>query len=1015
MNRHSRSLWAAAIAVLTALASGSAQAQAPATVNGRVVDAQSNTPIIGAQVRVVNTNLGAVTGDDGRYVIRSVTPGAIDIRVARIGFAEQRRTVNVESGATAVADFALSRVAIQLAEVVSTATGEQRRVEIANAVTTVPVAKVAETGAIQNVGEVLNSRVAGVQVLQGGLVGAGTRVRIRGTSSLSLSNEPIYIVDGVRIESGVASLTPNIGTGGTVPSRVNDLNPDEIETMEVVRGPSAATLYGTDAANGVIVITTKRGRVGAPQWTFYGEEGVVQDKNDYPDAYTSYGVRTGSAASRSGCYAALIGAGTCTKLDSVKSYNITKDKDATPFTDGHRRQYGAQVGGGNQAVRYFVSGEFENVDGTYKIPNFDARRLKADGIKILDEWNNPSALARKSGRTNVDIALSPEADLGVHLGFTQALYRFPQVDNNITGLGYNLLNGPGRKDANMGYTLFTPGDIFQEILEQRINRFTIGAAPQYRPFTWLTARGNAGLDYTSRNDNDLCRVSTCADFGTTREGYKENDRGEFFQYSVDGNASANFQLTPVITSRTTVGAQYLGTNIARNGAGTNGLVPGGSTVTQGATHNSDEATTVSRTLGFFGEEMVSWQERLFVTGALRTDKSTAFGINFGNVVYPKASISYVLSDEPFFPKMGWLDQLRLRSAYGSSGVRPGTTDALPYYESSSVSVDGAELPSLVFSALGNLDLKPEKSTEFEGGLDMTLFHSRANVELTYYNKVSKDALISRIIPPSFGTGLTSRFENLGKVKNNGFEWLVNAQLVDLPMVGFDMSVNGSQNSNELVTLGKDIPPIVGTTVQQREGYPLNGYWSRPYTYNDANKDGIISASEVTVADSAKFLGYSQPRLEMGITGGLDVWHKVFRIQATVDHKGGNKLYNNSERFRCGSGNCYDLNAVKAPLDLQARAVAGRFEGAKNTFAGYIEDATFTRLRELSLTVRAPESWAGMLRSRSLSATVTGHNLALWTNYTGIDPESSYGQTDVPQDFLTQAPLRTWALRINVGL
>jgi TonB-linked SusC/RagA family outer membrane protein len=1008
-----------------ALAAFGMEAQAQVTtgqVSGRVTHAQGGQPIVGAQVRVIGTNIGTVTDDAGQYTIRLVPPGDVTLRVTRIGFAEQTRTVASTAGMTANADFTLAPVAIQLAEVVTTATGEQRRVEVANAVTRIDAARAVEVGAIQNVGQVLATRAPGVQVQQGGLIGAGTRIRVRGTSSLSLSNEPIYIIDGVRAESGASSQSPNTVGGGTTPSRVNDINPEEIETIEVVRGPSAATLYGTDAANGVVVITTKRGRVGTPQVSLYGEEGIVTDNRDYPASYSAWGAVAPATTSSAGCFPARRVAGQCTRYDSLTVFNPAEDAQTTPFKDGHRRQYGAQLSGGITQIRYFLSAENEGIDGTYTIPKFDLDRYRTQGIEATDEWLNPNRYSRKAGRANLDLSLSPKFDVSVRSGFTQSYLRLPNTENSIVGLGFNMLNGLGRRTATGGYANFTPGDIFQRQSEQRINRFIASAAPIYRPFSWLTARGNAGLDFTSRVDELLCRASTCPNFSTTREGFKQNDRTAFFNYTVDGNVSASFDVMPGLNSRSTLGAQFLSQDVNRNGSGASRLTPGGTTTTQGAIPFADEATTISRTLGAFFEQQVSWQERLFVTGGLRADNSSAFGTDFGTVIYPKASVAYVLSDEPFFPELGFLNQLRLRTAYGASGVRPGTTDALPFYGSTSVAIGGSEQPGLFLSALGNLELKPERSTELEAGIDLTMFQNRANLEFTYYNKVSKDALVQRPLPPSLGAGTgtaaasVSRFENLGRIDNRGIEWLVQAQVVDMPMIGFDFTVNGSHNTNKLVNLGNDprgnpIPPIVGATIQQRNGFPLNGYWQRPYTFNDANADGVIAASEIAVRDSFQFIGYSQPRLEMGITAGADFWNKQFRLQAVFDHKAGHYLYNNSERFRCGSSVCQDLVDPRSPLDRQARAVATRLLGI-NT--GFFEKADYTRLRELSLTFRAPDQWAQRLRTRTLSATLSGQNLGLWTDYTGLDPESTYGQTDVPNDFLTQAPLSTYVFRVNVG-
>jgi TonB-linked SusC/RagA family outer membrane protein len=1032
MIRLNRRLWTLTLAMTAASFGGQAQAQGTglATITGRVTDAQSGQPVVGAQVRVVNSNLGAIAGDDGRYVIRAVSPGSVDVRATRIGFAEQKRTLNVAAGATETADFALARVAVQLSEVVTTATGEQRRVEIANAVTTIDAVKAVEGGNITSVGDLLATRSPSVNVLQSGMVGAGTRVRIRGTSSLSLSNEPIYIVDGIRIESGAQSLSSNIGVGGTVPSRTNDLNPDEIETIDVVRGPSAATLYGTDAANGVIVITTKRGRVGAPRWLVYTEQGVIKDQNSYPTNYTPFGHR-GLTATQT-CYLREVAVSGCL-IDSLRSFNVLENKTTTPFTNGSRQEYGAQVSGGNAGVRYFISGEYEGQDGVYRIPGFDKQRLLAAGIKIRPEWSTPNMATRGSARVNLDVALSEKADVAVKAGFTQNLIRLPENDNNVTGLFGNTLLAGGRTDlvdaaGNQlyGYNRFLPGDIYQETVEQDINRFIGSVNPQYRPFTWLTVVGDAGLDYTGRTDSDICRFAECTNFGTNRLGRKENDRSTILQYTTNLRSTATTKILSMVDSRLSLGVQYTGSNFNRNGSGSSNLPVSASTTTAGSVPFADEATTLSRTIGAYLEEQISLADRLFVTVGARADRSSAFGVDFGNVVYPKASLSYVISDEPFFPKPLWLNQLRLRTALGASGVRPGSNDALQYFATNAVAVRNSvgtvsDYPGVVVSTLGNRDLKPEKSTELEAGIDGTFLDSRFNVEVTYYDKNSVDALVNQIIAPSLGTLATGRFANLGKINNHGFEYVLSGRPIDLPVVAWDFALNGSYNTNKIVSLGVDaagkpIPPIIGTTIAQVKGQPLNSYYDYNYYYSDANGDGLIAPSEVTISTTKTFQGYSLPRREMSFTTGLEFLDKVFRLQAVLDYKGGNKLYNNTERIRCQSfNNCNGLVNATASLADQARVIALRFKSPQTTQAGWYEKADFTRLREVSLTWSAPERWATTLHGRSLSATLAGRNLALWSKYSGMDPEASYGQADTPAEFLTQPPLSFYTLRVNVGL
>jgi hypothetical protein len=368
-----------------------------------------------------------------------------------------------------------------------------------------------------------------------------------------------------------------------------------------------------------------------------------------------------------------------------------------------------------------------------------------------------------------------------------------------------------------------------------------------------------------------------------------------------------------------------------------------------------------------------------------------------------------------------LTQFRLRSAYGASGVEPGTTDAVAFYSASTAKLESGDTPAVVFSALGNRSLKPERSTEVEVGFDAN-FANRFNAEFTYYSKVSKDALVSRILPPSLGTGLTSRLENLGEVRNVGWEALLNAQVFEKNALGWDITISGSSNSNKLVTLG-GVPTIISSsTAQQREGYPLNGWWSRGIvSYEDKNKDGILTynanaaLSEVVVTDTAVYLGNPLPIYEVSTTNGFDLFHRAIRISAMIDYKGDFQMYNNTERIRCASrNNCSGLLNPQASFKDQARTVAVRDHPAK-TVAGFIGDGDFIRFRELNLSFNAPQRWALALRGRSLTATVAARNLGiLWTKYDGVDPEAFGTTGDAPSEFQAFAPPTYYMLRFTLG-
>ncbi|HEX8851602.1 MAG TPA: SusC/RagA family TonB-linked outer membrane protein [Gemmatimonadaceae bacterium] len=996
-------------------------AQSPATtISGRVTDAAAGAGIPSVQVTVVGTNVGAVTNDQGRYVIRGAPAGTLSLRAIRIGYGETVQSVTVAAGQAAVADFTMRAAPVNLSPVVTTAAGvTTRREEVGHTDYSVDAAKTVETSPVANMTDLLTARAPSVQVLNSTTTGGGARVRIRGTSSLSLNNEPIYIIDGVRMTSNVSSIDANIFTGGTAPSRVGDLNPEEIETIEVVPGPSASTLYGTDAANGVIVITTKRGRAGRTRFNTYVEHGLIEDLHQYPTAYSIAKNGTTARATRL-CTLPDVAAGTCA-ADSLFSFNLFDDKSTTPLGTGERAQYGLQIRGGTEAVRYFTSGEYEQETGIQKIPDFDLTRARTTGIKLLDAWRHPSQLQRASLRANVDAALSPKADISVNSSFLRSTLLIPQSDNNAAGLFSNALGGPGYSDAVSGgiplhgYRAFTPLEMFQAETYQYINRFLGSVTGNYRPLTWLSGTAVLGADVTNRNDTQLCRRATCANSGTRRQGFKTDNRAWFYTYTANGSATGSFQPTTKLGSKTTVGVQYVNRILNGNETFGSNLPVGSTAVGAAAVQSAGEFTTISRTLGAFIEEALSWEDRIYLTGAIRTDQNSAFGTNFQHVYYPKVNGAWVISREHFFPAIPGVTSLRLRAAVGASGQQPGPNDALQYYAANIFSVDQVDQPSVQLSTLGNPNLRPERATEAEGGLELHLLEDRVSYEGTYFNKLSRDALIAQVIPGSLGTGATTQFANLGAVKNLGFEHILRAAVFDRPYLRWDLTATYNTLTNRIVSLGP-VPFPPGGIIQQRVGYPLNSYWGQKIlSYRDANGDGIISPSEVVVDPKTTYIGSSQPRYESVLDNSFEVLSHMLRINTVLDFKGGFVVRNGTERIRCQNRvNCTGVANPKASLFEQARAVALINDPAR-TSAGYNEKVHFTRLRELSFTFLPKQEWTQrFLRSDNTSLTLGIRNVHIWTNYTGIDPESNYGQDDVQNDFQTLPPPTYFTLRLNLG-
>lgn len=995
------------------------------SISGKVVETGTNLPIADAQVSLVGTTIGTISGNDGTFSLRNIPAGPVELRVLRIGFSDRRRNITVVAGQSVAVEFSLTKVALQLSPIVTTATGAQDRAAVPNQIATINPSKVIEEAPVQGVGDLLVGKAAGVSLIAGSSVGSGSRIRIRGTASLSLNNEPIYIIDGVRLNGGNQQ---SFGTGGAPAGRLNDINPEDIDDIQVLRGPAASATYGTDAATGVIVITTKKGKAGTARWNAYSEQGIVQDRNKYPQAYTMWG--RNNAGTQLDCNIQSIAGGTC-RPDSLTTFNLWTDPRTSPLKEGYRRQYGLNVSGGTDAISYFVSGETEGTSGTLTIPQFELGRLSRQQIGLEQAWTNPNDYLRQSLRANLDIKVSPSFTIPVRTYYVNSRFRNPQDGNNTTGLGshafggagtYGRLSGGTTGDTLGGYRLFTPGDIFQQTNEQTVQRYIGSLNPTWTPTSWLTTRAAVGLDYTGSSETNRCLRDRCPNFGQNRLGFVSTARVRQFQYTAEASASANYNPVSWVNARTTAGFQYVETSSDATFASSTQLPAGGQTITQGAVPAASEATTIAKTAGYFIEQNIALFDKIDVVGSVRGDQNSAFGRNFGTVLYPRGGVSYRMQEESWFPFKKAVDQFRLRASWGRAGLRPGTTAALPFFGANAYRTGSADVPGVIFQQLGDLTLRPETVTEAEGGFDISMWQDRLTFTLTRYRKVSDGAIVNRTVAPSFGTGNATQATNLGAVTNNGWEGLLTIRPVDTKPFGFDLTINGSYNSNNLDDLGRDqagnpIPPIIGASIRQVAGSPLNGVWQRGYQYRDVNGDGMIAVGEITPDSTITFLGYSIPRAEVSTQAGFDLLNRTVRVSAMFDYRAGHKLDNTTERFRCQTRvNSRERIDPTAPLELQARCAAAQLPGALQTFAGYWENGSFVRFREFAVTWRVPEKWATKLPSiRNATVTAAGRNLATWTKYTGVDPETAGGGLgNVQDEFQVTPPLTTWTLRFNFG-
>jgi outer membrane receptor protein involved in Fe transport len=417
---------------------------------------------------------------------------------------------------------------------------------------------------------------------------------------------------------------------------------------------------------------------------------------------------------------------------------------------------------------------------------------------------------------------------------------------------------------------------------------------------------------------------------------------------------------------------------------------------------------------------------VFLSGAFRGDDNSAFGTDFGFVTYPSAMASWVIGEEPWFPQGTVLSALRLRAAYGQSGLRPDFRDAVTLFNPVTVARGGGDVPGITVDATGNLELKPEKASEYELGFDAALINNRVGIAFTYFDKRSRDALISRRLPPSWGVA-ASRFENLGEIKNAGTELAVNVTAIDGRNLGFDLFATLTTLDNQVVEVGEGVEDIVFNRGLQRHAvpdtlsngsikrYPAGGFWQKEVTWNDADGNGLLTNDEVSIGDTAAYIGPSLPTWQTSVGAELRLFDWM-RVSTLFEARGGNYQGNDSEAFRCGfrsTRGCPAVGDPDASLEDQAAYIADRYIGSAY---GFIEKADFLKWREMSVTLMVPDALSARVRQLDgLGITLAGRNLATWTDYPGLDPETVEGGGNVnfsQSEFNTQPPVRYFMIRLN---
>ncbi len=968
-----RKLGAVSIALLLVIPQ-SARAQTGA-VEGTIVAEGTQRPLAGVQVGVAGlAGRGAVTDASGRFRIAGLSGNTVILNVRLLGYRPVTDTVRVGNSGVRIA---LSERVLELNALVVTGTagGAEKR-ELGTSIAPVNVVDVMAQTSVPSIEGLLVGRAPGVTVIPtSGQVGSGSQIRVRGIGTFSLSSTPLVYVDGIRVGNGQTGLI----------ARFNDFDPEEIENIEVLKGPAAATLYGTEAARGVINIITKKGAAGSTKYTFTVKGGTQWFQNPEGRFPTNYWTNPATG--------------------QLLSINYVKSEAAAGkplFRDGDLANYGASVSGGTGVYKYFASAEWNNTEGI-TVANTRLQKGARTNLSIVpsSQFDLQTSVGYVTSKTNV----TPEGT-GGGIFFTGE-YAEPQ--RTLAACPTPYVRGCGW--ARGGFS--NPPEVYNASQSwQDLQRFTGSIQMKYDPFPWMSQRLLFGTDYALEDIQAYTPYQTDSVIvfflGANFDGSRSETTQQTTLNTYDYSGQVHFNLRPDVLSKTTVGVQYYSNaSTALSASGTHFPTPGLSTISATGTKGTPTSSlNANNTLGFYGQQEFALSDRLFLTGAVRVDNNSAFGSKAGWATYPKASASWVASEEPKVRSRlpAFIDDLRLRMAYGGSGQQPGVNTALRTL-SPVAGPNGATV--LTTNGFGNPNLKPERVLGTELGFEAGLWKDRIGVDVTFYSDVSHDAILSKGVAPSAGFGASSQFINAGQINKHGVELALKGQVLSRRDWGWDMQFNIAAHTSKIIKLSGapgDTSIDLGTAppLGHRVGYSPFDFFT--YDVVSATYDPVTKKATNPICDDAKggtmpcfvpgttnvqapkvYFGHSLPTSEGSWTNTFR--YSRFRLYVMFDFQAGFNKLDNNLRINCQlNGDC-PMAAFPASYDPTIVAVVQN-SGTLRDF--FIKPSSFTKWREVSLSYDAPESLARRLGAHSVGITASARNLAMITRYTGVDPENSLG-------------------------
>ena len=828
-----------------------ATAQQRGTVRGTVREASSQRPVPGVQVFVPGTQMSTVTNAQGQFELTGVQAGGAQVRVRAPGYSSALATTMVVGGQAVTVDFALNTSVIALDEVVVTGSGASaERKQLGNTIATVK-ADVLDMAPVKDFSTALAGREAGVSVLpSSGLAGEGARIRIRGNASLAMSSEPVVYVDGVRIDRGSVGEQP---TGRL--SALDDINPESIERIEILKGAAAATLYGSEASAGVIQIFTKKGSQGRPRFGFRTDQGMTKFPDNRVEDNWGF-ARTQAQADRLNAIhqnSHIDNNGTA-GIQPYEAVGFPNLSAKSAWGTGLESVYSANVQGGGADAVYTVSGRYSNENGPYDVsevvgPYYLGQSALAGSSNMLPyEPAKVDFVRRYQLGGNVQLFPRERVTLGVGFMFSDAAQQTPENANNIYGVQSSLLNarpengncqqsinrglggtygedssrpgfcaGPGNPWGNLAFS--TPRENTMSRTSVDFDHFNANAKVSYTPLTTrLSFDLTVGADITNSREASFLPWGNNIDAFSARRplGWKFYDARYNREVTVDTRARWTENLGNISSQFTAGGQGFISKNHFRTGGGRDFPGPGLEIAGAGANQSTDESFSEVVQVGIMGEEQIGFNDWAFVTVGGRWDRNSAFGEATSGAFYPKVNASLVLSDMPNWTNTT-VSTLRVRGALGRSGLQPGAFDRFTTF-GPQTSQAGAGLSP---RQLGNDSLKPEVTTEWEAGAEMGLLNNRLALDVTRWSRKTKDALVDKQYPPSGGFW-RQQLSNIGELEATGWELKVNALVIDKPGFSLNLFGNAAHLFQRIASMGGSPPIKVGGTYDRYRNYLIEG-------------------------------------------------------------------------------------------------------------------------------------------------------------------------------------------------